>query len=109
MVSYFVRYRGKSADPASFRTYYAETHAAILERFPKIHSLILHQPVAWDDPFPVRRDETTLLAQMIFGSSVDLNMALRSQARKEARDDFSYFPAFEGEITHEALVGQVIF
>lgn len=50
-----------------------------------------------------------LLAQMQFDSAGDLDAALRSQARREARDDFHGFPAFEGEVTHEAMTGTVIF
>ena len=34
---------------------------------------------------------------------------LRSQARRLARDDFQRFPPFEGEVTHEAMIGKVIF
>ena len=50
-----------------------------------------------------------LLAQMTFDSAADLDAALRSQARREARDDFHRFPPFEGEVTHEAMTGTVIF
>ena len=57
----------------------------------------------------MRRAGTFLLAQMSFDSTTDLDGALHSQARREARDDFAYFPPFEGEVTHEALTGKVIF
>jgi uncharacterized protein (TIGR02118 family) len=109
MVSYFVRYRGASPDPGAFETYYENQHAAILKQFPNIRSLILHCPAPWTDPFPVRRGETMLLAQMQFDSAGDLNNALRSQARRLARDDFQRFPPFDGEVTHEAMSGKVIF
>lgn len=109
MVSYFVRYRGSSPDPARFQAHYETQHAAILQRFPSIRSLILHRPAAWTDPFPVRRGESMLLAQMQFDSAADLDAALRSEARAQARDDFHRFPPFEGEVTHEAMVGKVIF
>ena len=69
MVSYFVRYRGASSDPEAFQAYYETRHAAILKQFPNIRSLILHRPAAWTDPFPVRRGETMLLAQMQFDSA----------------------------------------
>src|SRR5436309_10052707 len=109
MVSYFVRYSGASPSPEHFQTYYEKRHAEILKQFPNIRSLILHRPAAWTDPFPVRRGESMLLAQMQFDSASDLDAALRSQARRQARDDFHCFPPFEGEVTHEAMTGKVIF
>ena len=109
MVSYFVRYRGASADPAAFQAYYETQHAEILKQFSNIRSLILHRPAAWTDPFPVRRGETMLLAQMQFDNAGELDNALRSQARRLARDDFQRFPPFDGEVTHEAMTGTVIF
>ena len=109
MVSYFVRYRGAAPSPEAFETYYENQHAAILKQFPNIRSLILHRPSPWTDPFPVRQGGTMLLAQMQFDSAGDLDNALRSQARRLARDDFSRFPPFDGEVTHEAMAGKVIF
>jgi uncharacterized protein (TIGR02118 family) len=109
MVSYFVRYRGSSTEPDAFHVYYEACHAAMLRHFPHIRSLILHRPVVWTDPFPVRRGETFLLAQMQFDSPGDLDAALRSPARREARDDFHHFPPFSGEVTHEAMIGKVVF
>jgi uncharacterized protein (TIGR02118 family) len=109
MVSYFVRYRGASPSPEDFQTYYETRHAEILKQFPNIRSLLLHRPAAWTDSFPVRRGETMLLAQMQFDSLSDLDNALRSPARRLARDDFHLFPPFDGEVTHEAMTGKVIF
>jgi uncharacterized protein (TIGR02118 family) len=109
MVSYFVRYRGVSSDPAAFQLHYETNHAAILRRFPNIRSLILHQPSEWIDPYPVRRGESALLAQMQFDNRADLDAALRSEARRQARDDFHRFPPFNGEVSHEAMMGKIIF
>jgi uncharacterized protein (TIGR02118 family) len=109
MVSYFVRYRGAASDPDAFQAYYETRHAAILRQFPNIRSLVLHLPTAWTDPFPVRRGESMLLAQMQFDSSASLDAALRSEARQQARDDFQLFPPFDGEVTHEAMTGKIIF
>jgi len=109
MVSYFVRYRGSPADPERFHTYYETRHADILRQFPAIRSLILHRPVDWSDPFPVRPGNTCLLAQMVFATPGDLETALRSPARSVARDDFHTFSPFDGEVTHEAMRGKVIF
>lgn len=109
MISYFVRYRGSAADPLAFANYYAMRHAAVLKAFPGIRSLSLHEPAAWDDPFPVRDDGTALLAQMTFDTPADLQRALHSEARRRARDDFKRFPAFSGEVTHQAMRSRIVF
>ena len=109
MVSYFVRYRGQAADPRAFAHYYENHHAQVLRRFRGIRSLILHQRASWNDPFPIRPDGTELLAQMTFDSAADLDRALASDARREARADFAHFPAFTGEVTHQAMSAKVIF
>lgn len=109
MVSYFVRYRGQSADPERFIDYYASTHAAILQRFPGIRSLVLHSPLKNPDPFPVHPAGSLLLAQMTFDTPEALSAALQSGARSAAREDFAHFPAFDGDVTHEVMHGRVIF
>jgi uncharacterized protein (TIGR02118 family) len=109
MVSYFVRYRGSPNDPGAFCAYYEEKHAAMLRHFPNIRSLVLHRPVEASDPFPVRRGDTFLLAQMQFDNAADLDAALQSDARRRARDDFHNFPPFGGEVTHEAMIAKLIF
>jgi uncharacterized protein (TIGR02118 family) len=109
MVSYFVRYRGSCVDPDAFQDYYENHHAEVLRRFPKIRSLNLHRSVEWHDPLPVLRGGTLLLAEMRFDSAADLDAALRSEARRQARQDSHRFPHFAGEITHEAMVDKVIF
>lgn len=109
MVSYFVRYRGAPSDPAAFLAYYESQHGAILRQFPNIRSLVLHHPAAWHDPFAVQHGQSFLLAQMKFDSVSDLDAALLSDARRQARDDFRRFPPFEGEVTHEAMTGKTIF
>jgi len=101
MVSYFVRYRGSAVDRDAFQDYYEKHHAEVLRRFPKIRSLSLHRPADWNDPLP--------LAQMRFETEGDLDAALRSEARQQARKDSHRFPPFAGEITHEAMVEKVIF
>jgi uncharacterized protein (TIGR02118 family) len=109
MISYFVRYRGSAADPAVFVDYYATHHAAILKDFTGIRTLSLHEPVDWNDPFPVHPDGTALLAQMTFDTPADLERALQSQARRRAREDFSRFPKFLGEVTHQAMRSRIVF
>ena len=109
MVSYFVRYRGSASDPHAFHAHYEGQHAALLRQFPHIRSLVLHRPTRVSDPLPARRDETFLLVQMQFDSASDLDAALRSDARRRARDDFHAFPPFNGEVTHEAMIAKVVF
>ena len=109
MISYFVRYRGSASEPERFIDYYASRHAGILKEFPGIRSLVLHEPADWNDPFPVRLDNTALLAQMIFDTTADLQAALQSEARRRARDDFARFPSFSGVVTHQAVNGRIVF
>ena len=103
-VSYFVRYEGVAENGEEFLRYYREHHAPILARFPSIRGIVLHSPVEWHDPFLVEPDRFVLLAQMIFDSREDLDRALQSEARAEARVDFARFPRFEGAVYHQAAV-----
>jgi uncharacterized protein (TIGR02118 family) len=109
MASYFVRYRGTPENASAFTEYYATSHARILQRLPGIRALHLHSAVPAHDPFPVRPGGTFLLAQMKFDTVEALDAALRSQARQEAREDFARFPAFLGEVTHEAMQRWTVF
>jgi uncharacterized protein (TIGR02118 family) len=107
-VSYFVRYRGSAADSDAFAAYYRDRHAAILKDFPGLQGLVLHRPIAARDPFPTRPGGSFFLAQMTFDDAEALNRALASEARARARDDFANFPKFDGEVTHEAMLREVI-
>ena len=109
MVSYFVRYCGESSDSAAFNSYYESRHATLLRHFPGIRSLILHSPQPLTILFRCGAGKTFLLAQMQFDSAGDLDAALRSEARRQARDDFQRFPSFSGEVTHEAMSAKIIF
>jgi len=109
MLCYFVRYVGTSPDAARFVDYYETKHSKILQQFSGIRSLVLHRPVNFVDPFPVRPSGSMLLAQMIFDSSEALDTALRSDARRLARDDICNFPAFDGEVVHEAMAAKFMF
>ena len=101
-VSYFVRYEGTAENPDVFLRYYREHHAPILARFPGIRGIVLHTPMEWRDRFPVHADRFALVAQMIFDSAEDLDRALESEARAEARADFARFPSFTGSVYHQA-------
>ncbi|MCZ7564022.1 MAG: hypothetical protein M5U08_09665 [Burkholderiales bacterium] len=47
--------------------------------------------------------DAALLVQMTFDSAAELDAALASAARAEARVDFSRFPRFDGRVTHQAF------
>ncbi len=108
-VSYFVRYQGAAENPRRFTDYYRQEHAAILKQFPGIEALTLHTPQDSSDPYPVNPGGVCLLAQMQFESSTALDAALRSPARAAAREDFARFPAFAGEVFHQAMQKESIF
>jgi uncharacterized protein (TIGR02118 family) len=108
-VSYFVRYEGEAAHRDEFLRYYREQHAPILARFPGIRRIVIHSPVDWQDEFPVNPDRFTLLAQMIFDTRQDLDRALQSDARAEARADFAHFPKFAGSVYHQATISEEVF
>lgn len=108
-VSYFVRYEGKAESAAAFIERYRRSHAPILASFPRIRKVILHTPVDWDDPCPVHKGNFAMLAQMVFDSQEDLVAALASPARFEAREDFAHFPAFKGEVFHQAMVSEELY
>jgi uncharacterized protein (TIGR02118 family) len=109
MVSYFVSYRGDAPDREAFLRHYGERHARVLAGFPGIRSLVLHTATDCADPFPVNPGGRLLLAQMGFDSTEALNVALASEARARAREDFRGFPPFQGEITHQAMTSRKVF
>ena len=109
MISYFVKYDGRSANPEAFLQHYRTGHSQILSQFDGIRDLTLHTPVAWVDPFPVQKGGLSLLAQMTFDTVDALNNGLASVARRKAREDFESFPEFDGQIVHQALRTEQIF
>jgi uncharacterized protein (TIGR02118 family) len=104
-----VRYEGQAESLPAFLSYYRDRHVPILARFPGIRRIVLHIPTPWRDPFPVKPDRFALVAQMIFQSQADLDQALQSLARAQARDDFANFPRFHGDIYHQAAVSEEVF
>ena len=83
--------------------------APILRRFPGIGSLILHRGADFADPHPVTPGGNLLIAEMTFEDLPALNAALASPARTDARNDFGNFPAFNGDVTHQAFISERIF
>ena len=105
-VSYYVRYHGEAGDRDAFLAHYRDVHVPHLLRFPGIRSVILHHAAACNDPFPVEPGGDVLLAEMVFESLGDLDAALASRARADARADFAAFPEFRGSVTHQAMVAE---
>jgi len=108
-VSYFVRYEAQAADFKAFVDYYRGHHVPLLARMPGIRRIVLHTPVEFHDPFPVKPDRFMLIAQMVFDSGEALERALESRERAMAREDFSRFPPFEGTVCHQAAVSEEVF
>ena len=106
-VSYFVRYEGE-ADPDFVRNY-KERHVPILARWPGMRRVVLHTPVPWTDPCPVSEARAFLVAQLEFESQADLDRALASPERLQARRDFEAFPAREGEVSHQAMKSEEVW
>ena len=108
-VSYFVRYEGQAANPQEFLAHYRDKHVPLLARFPKIRRVLLHTPTAWQDPYPIKPDRFAILVQMEFDSLRDLEAAVGSPARAEARRDFGQLPPFEGVVYHAAAISEEVF
>src|SRR5688500_11795148 len=93
-VSYFVRYGGEAEDRERFIARYRERHVPIPARRPRLRRIVLHVPAGWNDPFPVNRGGGELIAQLVFDTQQDLDAALGSAARRQAREDYARFPRF---------------
>ena len=105
-VSYYIRYHGEAADKNAFLEHYRDVHVPHLLRFPGIRTVIMHHATESADPFPVEPGGDLLLAELVFDTLEDLNGALASPARADARADFESFPEFRGAITHQAMIAE---
>ena len=108
-VSYFVRYEGGAESSREFLAHYRDRHVPLLARFPKIRRILLHTPTAWQDAYPIKPDTFAILVQMEFDSLEDLEAAVGSQARAEARRDFGQMPPFLGTVYHTAAISEEVF
>ena len=104
--SYFVRYDVTAPDLPRFLDHYRRHHVPILARWPGMRRVVLHTATQWSDSFTVNRGAAVLLAQLEFDSVADLQAALASHGRAEARRDFESFPPFEGTVTHQAMISE---
>jgi uncharacterized protein (TIGR02118 family) len=106
-VSYFVRYEGEASE--AFLRHYRETHVPVLARWPGMRRIVLHREVEFRDPFPVNRGRSVLLAQLEFETQADLDAALASAQRAEARRDFETFPPYAGKVFHQAMNSEEVW
>ena len=102
-VTYFVRYQGVSHAPEAFIEDYSGRHVAILGKWPGIRRIVLHTPLSWHDPHPVRPDVTDLLTEMTFASDETFREALKSEARTLARLDSANLKHGNATVTHQAM------
>ncbi len=106
-VSYFVRYEGEASE--EFLRHYREAHVPILARWPGMRRIVLHTDMEFQDPLPVNRGRSVLLAQLEFETQADLDAALASAQRAEARRDFEKFPPYAGKVFHQAMAQEEVF
>ena len=102
-VTYFVRYQGVTAPQDAFVEDYRGRHVAILSRWPGIRRIVLHVPMSWQDPHPVRPDASDLLTEMTFANEEEFREALQSEARSLARLDSVNLKHGNAQITHQAM------
>jgi uncharacterized protein (TIGR02118 family) len=107
-VSWFVQYNGPAEDPAAFHAYYREHHVPIVHRMPRIRSLSWYVPAAWTPRAGLHAVSYLQLVQAVFDDVEGLLAMRRSAQRKEGLRDFANYPAFEGPVTHQALLSRRI-
>jgi uncharacterized protein (TIGR02118 family) len=103
LVTYFVFYRGEASNASAFIERYRAEHVPLLAAWPGIENIVLHAPIAWNDPQGVVPGTFAMIVEMTFADADALSVALRSDARAAARSDMTNFPPFEGEIWHQAM------
>jgi uncharacterized protein (TIGR02118 family) len=106
-VSYFVRYEVEA--PEEFIRHYRDRHVPILARWPGMRRILLHTDLKVKDPFQVNPGKALLVAQLEFESQADLERALESPQRAEARRDFQEFPPCEGKVFHQAMRQEEVY
>jgi uncharacterized protein (TIGR02118 family) len=108
-VSYFVRYDIDVRDTEAFIRRYREVHVPLVSRWPGLQRMVLHTPLAWQDPFPVNRGRAVLIAQLEFETEEAMNRAFASPERAAAREDFKQFMTFDGKVTHQAMASDEVW
>ena len=107
--SYFVRYEGQAESPQEFLEHYRDRHMPLRARFSRMRRVVLHTPTPWHHAHPIQPDRFAVLVRMEFDSLEDLENAIGSEARAEARRDFGQMPPFQGAVYHQAAVSEEVF
>lgn len=107
-VSWFVQYNGPAKEPAAFHAYYREHHVPLVQRMPGIRSLNRYVPRGWTPGAGLHAVSYLQLVQAVFDDVDGLLAMRRSAQRKEGLRDFANYPAFEGPVTHQAMLSRRI-
>ncbi|HEY7607630.1 MAG TPA: EthD domain-containing protein [Alphaproteobacteria bacterium] len=102
-VTYFIRYQGIPRPHDDFVADYSGRHVDILSKWPGIRRIVLHLPMAWRDPHPVKPDPTDFLCEMSFANADALRAALNSEARALGRADRVNLKHGSALVTHQAM------
>jgi uncharacterized protein (TIGR02118 family) len=101
-VAYLVIYEGEPEDRAAFLRYYTDHHLPLIWTWPKIRKAELELRAeaadAWANP-----SDIFMIARFTFDTLADLQAALDSDARQQAKSDRERFPVFNGTRTHQAV------
>ncbi|HEX9395421.1 MAG TPA: EthD family reductase [Burkholderiales bacterium] len=108
-VSYFVRYDIAVAELEAFLARYRKVHVPLVTNWPGLRRMVLHTPLEWRDPIPVKRGSAVLMAQLEFDSPEAMNAAFASRERAQAREDFKRFMTYEGTVTHQAMASEEVW
>ena len=102
-ISYVVRYSQPILDEKKFVKFYLTHHPQVLAHMPAIRNILCYVPLNWDDPLDLPNSNYIVGNEVVFDSLKDLKMALKSNARKRAREDMMANPVRPGPVTHFTL------
>ena len=99
-ISYVVRYSRPILDEKKFVEFYLTHHPQILAHMPAIKNILCYVPLDWDDCLNFPNSDYIVGNEVVFDSLEHLNLALKSNARKRAREDMMANPIRSGPVTH---------
>ena len=101
-VAYLVIYEGEPEDRETFLDYYINHHLPIIWTWPHIQGIELDLRAEGGDPL-ANPSNIFMIVRFIFNTLEDLQTALRSPERYQARYDSHNFPRFIGAMKHQAV------
>lgn len=99
-LTFFVSYRGPTADLAHWLDHYDANHPPIMVRFPGIREVETYRPVDFVSVLPFAKAAAMQRNKVVFDSLADLIAALASPVMIEMKEDGKTFPKWEGGNTH---------